>query len=89
MDLLLITDENKSHQRLYVSKILTDLFVIRQKIRIKNTFADIAYNVLEVKRSCKNEHKKVCLKKNGNQGIKLRNSSINFKKLFQAISCAI
>ena len=88
MDLLLITDENNKHQRLYVSKILTDLFVIRQKIRIKNTFADIAY-VLEVKRSCKNEHKKVCLKKNGNQGIKLRNSSINFKKLFQAISCAI
>ena len=88
MDLLLTTDE-KSHQRLYVSKILTDLFIIRQKIRIKNTSADIAYNVLEVKRSCKNEHKKVCLKKNDNQGIKLRSSSINFKKLFQTVSCAI
>ena len=29
-----------------ISKILTNLCVIRQKIRIKNTFADIAYNVL-------------------------------------------
>ena len=33
MDLLLITDENKSHY-VYISKILIDLFVIRQKIII-------------------------------------------------------
>ena len=33
-------------------KILTDLFVIRQK-RIKNTFADIVYNVFVVKKSKK------------------------------------
>ena len=34
-------------------KILTDLFVIRQKSRIKNTFADIVYNVFVVKKSKK------------------------------------
>ena len=29
-----------------ISKILTNLCVIRQRTRIKNTFADIVYNVL-------------------------------------------
>ena len=33
-----------------ISKILTDLCAIRQKSRIKRTFADIANNVLEVKK---------------------------------------
>ena len=37
-----------------ISKILTDSCAIRQKIRIKNTFADIGYNVLVVKKSYKN-----------------------------------
>ena len=37
-----------------ISKILVDLCVTRQKIRIKNTFADVAYNALEVKKSYKN-----------------------------------
>ena len=32
-----------------ISKVLTDLCVIRQKIKIKNTFADVVYNVLVVK----------------------------------------
>ena len=31
------------------SKILTDLSVIKQSIKIKNTFLDIVYNVLVVK----------------------------------------
>ena len=34
-----------------ILKILTDLYVIRQKIRVKNTFVDIVYNVLVVKKS--------------------------------------
>ena len=46
-----------------ISKILTDLCSIRQKIRIKNTLADIAYNVLVAKKS--QWHLKiVCLKIN-------------------------
>ena len=32
-----------------ISKILTDLFAIRQKIKIKNIFASIAYHALVVK----------------------------------------
>ena len=34
---------------LSISKILTDLCVIRQSLRIKNSFANIVYNVLLVK----------------------------------------
>ena len=37
-----------------VSKVLIDLCAIRQKIIIKSTFADIAYNALLVKKSFKN-----------------------------------
>lgn len=36
---------------MFISNILIDQYVIRQKIKIKNTFADIAYNFLEVKKS--------------------------------------
>ena len=39
------------------SKILTDLSAIRQKIIIKNPFANIVYNVLVVKKSCKSRKK--------------------------------
>ena len=34
-----------------ISKILTELRSIRQNVRLKNTFADIVYNVLVVKKS--------------------------------------
>ena len=37
-----------------ISKILTHLCAIRQSARAKNTFADIVYSVLVVKKSCKN-----------------------------------
>ena len=43
--LLLITDENKSH-----IKVLTDFCVIRQKVRLKNTSADIVCKVSVVKK---------------------------------------
>ena len=36
------------------TKVLAGLYAIRQKIRIKNTFADIVYNGLVVEKSCKN-----------------------------------
>ena len=65
-----------------VSKILTDLCVIRQKIRIKNTFADIVYNVLAVLE----EHKKVCLKVNGKESLKLKSGSIKFKNCSKQLS---
>ena len=40
-----------------ILKTLIDLCVIRQKIRIKITFADIVCNVLVVKKSYKNKKK--------------------------------
>ena len=37
-----------------ISEILIDICAMRQKIRIKNTFADILYNVIVAKKSCLN-----------------------------------
>ena len=34
-----------------ISKIFTDLFSIRQNVKVKYTFADIVYNILVVKES--------------------------------------
>ena len=39
----------KTSHIMSTSKILTDLSVIKQSIKIKNTFLDIVYNVLLVK----------------------------------------
>ena len=58
MDLLLIPNENKFHyvsMSHYVSKILTYLWAIKQKIKIKNIFVNVLYfcifyNVLVVKK---------------------------------------
>ena len=47
MDLLLISEENKSHC-VYIRNF-ERLNSIKLKIKIKNTFVDILYNVLAVK----------------------------------------
>ena len=39
---------------MWILKVLTDLCVIRQKLKIKNTSSDIVYNVLVVKKSWEN-----------------------------------
>ena len=46
-----------------ISRVLIDLCAIRQKIRTKNTFADISSEKVF------QEHKKVCLKINGKQSV--------------------
>ena len=38
----------KVNHTIYISKIFTNLSSIQQNIKIKNAFADIAYNVLVV-----------------------------------------
>ena len=48
IDLLLIID--KIRCIMFISKILIDLCAIKQKTRIKNTFADIVHDVLVVKK---------------------------------------
>ena len=47
MDLLMITNKDKSHY-VYI-KHFTDLCVIRQSVKVNNTFVDIVYNALVVK----------------------------------------
>ena len=49
LDLLQITYENKSHY-VYISNILTDSCEIKQKIKIKNIFANVVYNVSVTKK---------------------------------------
>ena len=48
MDILLISNENKSHY-VYI-KVLTDLCVIEQKTKIKSTFVNVVYNALVVRK---------------------------------------
>ena len=52
MDFLMITDENKLHY-VYI-KDFNGFMCQRQKMIIKNTFTNVFYNVLLVKKSCKN-----------------------------------
>ena len=46
MDFLLLIDDDK--HIMYTSKIFTDLFFIKQKIKTQNTFAKVVYSVLVV-----------------------------------------
>ena len=61
-----------------ISKILTDLCFIKQKVKTKNTFARVAYskNVLT-------EHKEVCLYINGAQSVALEKGRTEFKNYFE------
>ena len=50
MDLLLTSNEQmKINHTMCISKILTDLCVIKQKTKIKKTFANVVYHVSVVK----------------------------------------
>ena len=51
IDLLMITNKNKSHY-VYI-KDFDRFMCIKKKIRIKNTFSSIVYSDLVVKKSCK------------------------------------
>ena len=63
-------------------KILTDLCVIRQSLKVKNTFAGIVY---KKRKGVLVERKKVCLEINGKQTVKLRNGSMKFKNHFKKL----
>ena len=72
MDLLMITNKNKSH---YV--------YIKDFDRFKNTFAGIVY---KKRKGVLVERKKVCLEINGKQTVKLRNGSMKFKNHFKQLA---
>ena len=60
----------KINRIIFISKILTDSYGIRQNIRIKNNFENVVHSVLVVKKSCWN--KKCFLKINGKHSVKLQ-----------------
>ena len=68
-----------------VSRILISLCVIRQKIRIKITIADIVLRRFSREKVLM-EHKEVCLKLNGKQNAKLRSGSIKFQYYFKQLA---
>ena len=60
-----------------ISKILTDLCVIKHEVKIKNIFANIVYSILAVKKILI-KHRENSLKINGKNSIKFKN---HFKQL--------
>ena len=68
-----------------VSRILISLCVIRQKIRIKISIADIVLRCFSREKVLM-EHKEVCLKLNGKQNAKLRSGSIKFQNYFKQLA---
>ena len=79
---MLISDENKSHYVYIKDYISIDLCTIKQKIRIRNIFANVVYSVLE---KVFIEHKENCLIMNGKQSVKLKSVSISFKKYLKLL----
>ena len=68
-----------------ISKILTDLCAIREKIKIKKHFCRYCLQYFSSEEVLI-DHKKVCLKINGKQSVKLRSGSIKFKNSFKQLA---
>ena len=77
MDLLLISNG-------FVNQILTDLCLIKQSIKVENTFVKVVYSVLVVKKVLI-KHKEDCLMINGKQNVKLEKGFISFKNFNKQI----
>ena len=60
-----------------ILKTLTGLCIIKQSLKVKNTFSSEKGLV---------EHKEACLNINGKQTVKLRSGSIKFKNYYKQIS---
>ena len=67
-----------------ISKILTGLRAIRQKIRIK-TLSHMLFTIFSSKKVLQ-EHKEICLVINGKQSVKLKSGSIKFKNHFKQLA---
>ena len=82
MDLLLITDKHKSHY-VYI-KDFNGLMRNKTKCRTKKHFCKYCWQCFSSERVLI-EHKKICLKINGEQGVKLKSGSIEFKNHFKQL----
>ena len=67
------------------SKILIDLYAKRGNIKIK-PFLQILLAMLQLCKCFGKKHKKVCLKINGKQSVKLRSCLIKFKNHFKQLA---
>ena len=67
-----------------ISKILTDLYVIKQKKK-KNTLTDIVLQCFSSERVLV-EHEGICLKMNGKQTVILKSGSNKFKNYFKQLA---
>ena len=87
MDLLLIADENKLHY-VYIKDF--DRFMCNKtKSKNKKHFCRYFLQCFSSEKVLQKD-KRVCLKINGKQSVKLRSGPIKFKHYFkQAISCTI
>ena len=65
-----------------ISKILTDLCAITQKNKNKKHFCRCCLQCFSCEKILQ-EDRKVCLKINGKQSVKLRSGSIKFKNYFK------
>ena len=82
MDLLLISSENKPHYK-YIKDF--DRFVFsKTKSKNKKYFCKSCLQCLSNKKIL-TEHKKICLKINGKQAVKLESGFIEFKNYFKQI----
>ena len=68
-----------------ISKILTDLCVIRQTVGLKNTFAGVFLQFFSSERVLI-EYKETCFKTNSKQTVKLKRGSIKFKNNYKQLA---
>ena len=73
----------KINHILCTSKSFTDLYLVKQKAKIKNAFEKAACSVLVIKMYW--QHKKICLKINGGEAVKLKSGFIEYKNYFKQI----
>ena len=83
MDLLLITDENKSYYA-YI-KGFNRFMCNKTKSKNKKHFCRYCLQCFSSEKVLK-RHKKVCLKINGKQSVKLRSASVRFKNHFKQLT---
>ena len=83
MDLLLITDKNKSHYA-YI-KDFNRCMCNKTKNKNKKHFCRYCLQCLSSEKVLQ-EHKKICLKINGKQSVKLKSDTIKFKNHFKQLS---
>ena len=67
-----------------ISKILTDLCLVKLKIKVRNIFASVLYSFLVVKKILI-EHRADSLVINGKQSVKLKSGTIKFNNYFKQL----